>query len=49
VFRGAVHAGGVAVSDVLQVWLDVSSHPSRGQEQANVIRKRVLERVIDAG
>jgi hypothetical protein len=49
VFRGIVHAGGVPVSDVLQVWLDVSSHPSRGQEQANLIRKRVLERVIGAG
>jgi hypothetical protein len=49
VFRGVVHAGAVSVSDVLQVWLDVSSHPSRGQEQADFIRKRVLGRVIDAG
>lgn len=29
-----------------QVWVDVSSHPSRGREQADLIRKRVLERVI---
>jgi hypothetical protein len=28
------------------VWLDVSSHPSRGQEQAEMIRRRVLDPVI---
>jgi hypothetical protein len=46
VFRGLVSANGMAACDVLQVWLDVSSHPSRGREQADLIRKRVLERVI---
>jgi hypothetical protein len=30
------------------VWLDVSSHPSRGQEQAELIRRRVLGKVIGA-
>jgi hypothetical protein len=49
VFRGAVLSGDVLVSDVLQVWLDVSSHPSRGQEQAELIRRRVLGKVIGAG
>jgi hypothetical protein len=46
VFRGLVSANGVPVSDVLQVWLDVSSHPARGQEQADMIRDRVLDQLI---
>ncbi len=46
VFRGLVRADGVPASDVLQVWLDVSSHPSRGQEQADLIRDRVLDPII---
>jgi len=46
VFRGVVRPGGVASADVLQVWLDVSAHPSRGPEQAKLIRKRVLDPLI---
>ena len=46
IFRGLVRPNGMAASDVLQVWVDVSSHPSRGREQADLIRKRVLDRVI---
>ncbi len=46
VFRGVVRPGGVASVDILQVWLDVSAHPSRGQEQAELIRKRVLDPLI---
>jgi hypothetical protein len=46
VFRGMVERDGVWVSDALQVWLDVSLHPSRGSEQADVIRRRVLEPLI---
>jgi hypothetical protein len=46
VFRGVVSAGGVPVSDVLQVWLDVSAHPARGQEQADMIRDRVIGQLI---
>lgn len=46
VFRGVVRPDGVASADVLQVWLDVSAHPSRGQEQADLIRKRVLDPLI---
>jgi hypothetical protein len=30
----------------VQVWLDVSAHPARGQEQADLIRNRVLNPVI---
>jgi hypothetical protein len=44
VFRGMVRAA--ASCDVLQVWLDVASHPSRGREQADLIRQRVLEPLI---
>ena len=40
---------GLAASDVLQVWLDVAEHPSRGREQADIIRKRVLQQVIEGG
>jgi hypothetical protein len=42
VFRGAVRNDGVLVSDILQIWLDVAQHPSRGREQADVIWRRVL-------
>jgi len=49
VFRGAVHLNGMAVSDVLQVWLDVSAHPSRGREQGELIRRKALKGVVTAG
>ncbi len=49
VFRGSVRVDDQAVSDVLQLWLDVSVHPSRGQEQADLIRRRVLEPVFEEG
>jgi hypothetical protein len=42
VFRAAVQHKGVPVSDILQVWLDVSNHPGRGKEQADQIWKRIL-------
>ena len=46
IFRGAVSVDGVLVSDIIQIWLDVSSHPSRGKEQADLIRRRLLEPII---
>lgn len=49
VFRGAVQTNGIAACDVLQVWVDVASHPSRGREQADLIRRRALQRVIEGG
>jgi hypothetical protein len=49
VFRGLVRAEGMAVSDVLQVWVDVASPPSRGREQADMIRKRFLNRLVQNG
>jgi hypothetical protein len=46
VFRGIVRPNGMASCDVLQVWLDVSGHPARGHEQADLIRRRVLGPLI---
>jgi hypothetical protein len=42
VFRAVVRKDGVPVSDILQVWLDVSQHPSRGKEQADLVWRRIL-------
>ncbi len=47
VFRGAVNAEVMAACDVLQVWVDVAAHPSRGREQADLIRRRVLRQIIE--
>ena len=33
--------------DVLQVWLDVAAHPSRGEEQAELIYRKVLRPVVE--
>lgn len=41
-FRGAVRRDGVMVADVIQVWLDVLNHPTRGKEQAEHIFRKVL-------
>ena len=41
-FRGAVQCNGVLVSDVIQVWLDVANHPSRGAEQAELLYRKIL-------
>jgi len=42
VFRGAIRKDGVPASDILQIWLDVAQHPSRGREQADVIWRKIL-------
>jgi hypothetical protein len=42
VFRAAVERDGQPTADILQCWLDVSQHPARGPEQANVLWTRVL-------
>ncbi|GAA4017729.1 hypothetical protein [Actimicrobium antarcticum] len=49
VFRGAVRQNDVIVSDVIQVWLDVANHPSRGEEQANLIYEKVLRPIENNG
>ena len=49
VFRGMVRPAGVPACDVLQVWLDVAADPARGRQQADLIRRRVLQQVIAGG
>lgn len=48
-FKGAVRREGVLCADIIQVWLDVSNHPSRGQEQADHIYNTVLQPLINQG
>ena len=48
VFRGAIQKDGVPSSDILQVWLDVSQHPSRGREQADLIWRRIIAPALEA-
>ena len=48
VFRGVVRKNGVPVSDILQVWLDVSQHPSRGKEQADLIWRKILSPALES-
>ncbi len=48
-FRGAVHQDGLVVSDVIQVWLDVANHPSRGIEQAELIYEKALRPIMNNG
>ena len=47
VFRGMVDERDVACCDVLQVWLDVAAHPSRGEEQAELIYRKVVRPVVE--
>lgn len=46
VFRAAVVKDGVPCADILQVWLDVLEHPSRGKAQANEIARRALSLLL---
>jgi hypothetical protein len=46
VFRAAVLRDGVPVADILQVWLDLSTHPARGAAQAQEIRRRALAAIF---
>jgi hypothetical protein len=47
VFRGAVEVKGVPTADILQVWLDVGSHPARGAAQAGQIWRRVFSSILE--
>lgn len=47
IFRGMVNQRGIQVADVIQVWLDVSAHSSRGPEQAALIYRRVLKPAVE--
>lgn len=46
VFRAQVTRDGIPISDILQVWLDASTHPARGKEQAREIQRRVLKQLF---
>lgn len=46
VFRAMVEHDGLSASDILQVWIDVSNHPARGKDQADLLRKRVLSQIL---
>jgi hypothetical protein len=48
VFRGVVRKDHVPVSDILQVWLDVGQHPSRGKEQADLIWRKILASAFES-
>ena len=37
---------GLIVTDVIQVWLDVANHPSRGEEQANLIYEKNIRPLL---
>jgi len=49
VFRAAVRTPDGLVTDVLQTWLDVSTHPARGREQAAAIERQVLGPLLEEG
>jgi hypothetical protein len=37
----------VPVADILQIWLDVSLHPARGEAQSEEIRHRALAQIFE--
>ena len=47
IYRGSVNRDGMRCTDLLQTWLDVSYHPMRGQEQANLIYEQHLRKFIE--
>ena len=47
VFRAMVQNDGPAACDIIQVWLDVAAHPSRGREQADLIERRVIKQIVN--
>jgi hypothetical protein len=47
VLRGLVHQAHIPCCDIIQVWIDVAAHPSRGREQADEIRRGVLRNVVN--
>jgi hypothetical protein len=46
VFRAQVTPKGIPCCDIIQVWLDVSNHGSRGIEQADMIWERHLQKAL---
>lgn len=46
--RGMLAPAGRPSCDIVQVWLDVSGHPARGAEQAELIWRKVFEPIFEA-
>ena len=46
VFRAAVTRDGILVSDIIQVWLDLTSPRARDRELAEEIRQRALAQIF---
>ncbi len=46
VMRGVVKPKGAPCSDVIQSWLDVSNHRSRGAEQADLIWNAHIKKLV---
>jgi hypothetical protein len=47
IFKPAVMRDEIPVSDILQVWLDASTHPTRGREQAREIWRHAIKMFLD--
>jgi hypothetical protein len=47
VFRPRVFKQNVPISDILQVWLDVSTNPARGKEQARAMQRGALKPLFE--
>lgn len=47
IFKAMVVRDNKACTDVIQTWLDVSYHPARGQEQANLIYDKFLRPIVE--
>lgn len=46
VFKAAVTRDGILVSDIIQIWLDITSPPGRDKVMADEIRQRALAQVF---
>lgn len=47
--KGTVERDGYMCTDVLQVWLDLSWHRTRGQERSDLIYRRYLYFLVESG
>jgi hypothetical protein len=47
VFKAAVIRDGILVSDIIQIWLDITSPLGRDQELADEIRQQALAQIFE--
>jgi hypothetical protein len=45
-FNAAVTRDGILVSDIIQIWLDITSPPARDRVLADEIRQRALAQIF---